>query len=174
MKDVFTKIRYLRELYQYKAVDVASILGVTRQTYYKYEKCLLIPTLQELYQLSLYYKISIYYFLRPEFDIDNDLFLGSLDMQDLFYFFDIEMTQALEACKLSRLETKRQSMESYRNKTWYEKTEALQKLQDTCRQKKKYLKIIKEKVLFYMNASLEELKQEHIDKRIALEGKRHG
>lgn len=69
-----SKLRELRKLHNYNQDDVASVLGVVRQTYSHYETGKRTPNLQTLTLLAELYKISVNDLARLiiEVDCDND------------------------------------------------------------------------------------------------------
>ncbi len=52
-------LRLCRENNEYKQDDLASYLGITRQTYSHYETARLLPPTETLYKLSLFYNIPV-------------------------------------------------------------------------------------------------------------------
>ena len=72
-------LRLLRESHENTQDELASMLGVTRQTYSHYENCRLVPSTETLYKIAVYYGISIEKMIRIAVDNRMD---GQLIAED--------------------------------------------------------------------------------------------
>lgn len=68
-----TKLRELRKLHNYNQDDVASVLGVVRQTYSHYETGKRTPNISALRILAGLYNISVDNLTRLITEVDNEL-----------------------------------------------------------------------------------------------------
>ena len=64
-------LRLLRESHENTQDELASMLGVTRQTYSHYENCRLVPSTETLYRIAVFYGIPIEKMIRIA--VDNKL-----------------------------------------------------------------------------------------------------
>lgn len=174
MTFISTKLSQIRDQFGVRQADIAKYLNISRQTYYKYEKGLLTPSIEQVWKLKEFYDISLYYFFMPSNDYQHDVYLGGMDFIDLLYLFDIESSVALEACKISRKMTIKQSDNCRFNEMPYFKTIDLKELQEKCKDKKKRLRRLRNKIINHMDLVIEETKQENITKLLSLEGPGRG
>jgi len=65
-------LKELRSIYMYKQIEVAEAVGITVQTYSKYENGLREPTISTLYSLSKFFNISPVLFFVSAYPLDND------------------------------------------------------------------------------------------------------
>lgn len=61
-------LRLLRESHENTQDELASMLGVTRQTYSHYENCRLVPSTETLYRIAVFYGIPIEKMIRIAVD----------------------------------------------------------------------------------------------------------
>lgn len=66
------RLKQLRKAHSYTQDDIASFLGVIRQTYSHYETGRCAPSAQTLYKLAGLYKISVEDLLHLSVNIDRD------------------------------------------------------------------------------------------------------
>lgn len=71
------KLKELRLAHSYKQVDVASVLGIVRQTYSHYEKGDRTPDSEMLYKIAAFYNISVNDLMQHTVKLDPDLYYGS-------------------------------------------------------------------------------------------------
>ena len=65
-------LRLLRESHENTQDELASMLGVTRQTYSHYENCRLVPSTETLYKIAVFYGIPIEKMIRIAVDNKMD------------------------------------------------------------------------------------------------------
>ncbi len=75
--DLPEKLRELRLAHSYKQVDVASALGVVRQTYSHYERGDRTPDSDTLYKIAAFYNISVNDLLQYTVALDPDMYYDS-------------------------------------------------------------------------------------------------
>ena len=68
------KLKELREAHGYKQVDVASAIGVARQTYSNYENGSRTPNPEMLYKIAAFYNISVNDLLRGTVALDPEIY----------------------------------------------------------------------------------------------------
>ena len=68
------KLKQLRIAHSYKQVEVASAIGVLRQTYSHYENGDRKPTTEILYKLAAFYNISINDLMQHTVNLDPDMY----------------------------------------------------------------------------------------------------
>ncbi len=68
------KLKELRLAHSYKQVDVASALGVVRQTYSHYERRDRTPDSKMLYKIAAFYNISVNDLLKYTVSLDPELY----------------------------------------------------------------------------------------------------
>ena len=160
MDFISDKLKKIRLLYELKQTEIARHLGISRQTYFKYEKGLSSPSFDQIGKLSLFYKISIYYFFLPFDETDHDFYNGGLELYDVLYRFDHLSTIALRACILRRKYTTRRPIREKHNfsENFIE-----------CNEYKATLKNLRNKVIYYMDLMLDSIKQTNIEKNYVSE-----
>ena len=72
--DLAKKLKNLRLAHSYKQVDVASAIGVLRQTYSHYENGDRTPNAEILYKLAAFYNISINDLMQHTVNLDPELY----------------------------------------------------------------------------------------------------
>lgn len=86
------RLKELRKANDYSQADVASMLGISRQTYSHYETGRRKPSTDMLYKLAGYYKISIDDLMHLTIDIDRNIFYDApkptQSSEDLASFLD--------------------------------------------------------------------------------------
>ena len=68
------KLKELRIAYGYKQVDIASVLGIVRQTYSHYERGDRTPNTETLYRIAAFYNISLNELLKDTIELDPELY----------------------------------------------------------------------------------------------------
>ena len=71
------KLKELRLAHSYKQVDVASAIGVVRQTYSHYEKGDRTPDSEMLYKIAAFYNISVNDLMKHAVRLDPDIYYDS-------------------------------------------------------------------------------------------------
>ena len=71
------KLKELRTQHGYKQVDIASVLGIVRQSYSHYEKGDRTPNTETLYMIAAFYGITINDLLKDTIELDPELFYNS-------------------------------------------------------------------------------------------------
>ncbi|MBP7348013.1 MAG: helix-turn-helix transcriptional regulator [Butyrivibrio sp.] len=84
-------LRLLRESHENTQDELASMLGVTRQTYSHYENCRLVPSTETLYRIAVFYDIPIEKMIRIA--VDNKMDGQVLAEDDLDYDNDMVSDQ---------------------------------------------------------------------------------
>ncbi len=72
------KLKELRLAHSYKQVDVASAIGVVRQTYSHYERGDRTPDSDMLYKIAAFYNISVNDLMRHTVELDPDIYYDAL------------------------------------------------------------------------------------------------
>ena len=69
---IVTKLINLRKKNKKTQQEVADFLGITKQSYYKYEKKINKISLETIIKLSNYYRVSSDYFLKNNMEVIDD------------------------------------------------------------------------------------------------------
>ena len=93
-------LRLLRESHENTQDELASMLGVTRQTYSHYETCRLVPSTETLYRIAVFYGIPIEKMIRIA--VDNRIDGQLLAEDNLDYNADMVSDQAGHTKTLAR------------------------------------------------------------------------
>lgn len=72
--DLSNKLKDLRLAHGYKQVDIASSLGIVRQTYSHYENGDRIPDSEMLYKIAAFYNITINDLMKHTVALDPDVY----------------------------------------------------------------------------------------------------
>lgn len=72
------KLKDLRLAHSYKQVDVASALGIVRQTYSHYENADRTPDPEMLYKIAAFYNISLHDLMKHTVKLDPDIYYDAL------------------------------------------------------------------------------------------------
>lgn len=72
------KLKDLRLAHSYKQVDVASALGIVRQTYSHYENGDRTPDSEMLYKIAAFYNISVNDLMKHTVTLDPDIYYDAL------------------------------------------------------------------------------------------------
>ncbi len=73
-KGLSDKLRELRLAHSYKQVDVASAIGVIRQTYSHYERGDRTPNPEVLYKIAAFYNISVNELMQYAIPLDPEIY----------------------------------------------------------------------------------------------------
>ena len=87
-----SKLKELRKAHGYTQDDVASLLGIVRQTYSHYETGKRTPSPESLFKLAGFYNISVDDLMQLTVDIDRNIYydapLPTQSSEDLAGFLD--------------------------------------------------------------------------------------
>lgn len=75
--DLPEKLKELRLAHAYKQVDVASALGIVRQSYSHYERGDRTPDSEMLYKIAAFYNISVNDLMQHAVSLDPDIYYDS-------------------------------------------------------------------------------------------------
>ena len=103
-------LRLLRESHENTQDELASMLGVTRQTYSHYENCRLVPSTETLYKIAVFYGISIEKMIRIA--VDNKLDGQLIAEDNPYYNSDMISDQAGHAKTLARHQAYREFLDA--------------------------------------------------------------
>lgn len=89
------RLKELRKLHNYTQDDVASMLGVVRQTYSHYETGKRTPSSETLYKLAGLYNIPIDDFMHLTIELDKNIYYdapapssSSIELTDILEYFN--------------------------------------------------------------------------------------
>lgn len=76
-KILANKLKELRKLHNYNQEDVATVLGIVRQTYSHYETGKRTPSNDILYKLAKFYSISMDELMQNTIELDPNLYFNT-------------------------------------------------------------------------------------------------